>query len=108
MYVASVARFDCDAAYQRRAQNHIQGSTTGKLSKIVITVWTVLRTLWAEPPPIRTAAPSDYLRATLCKTEVVVQAYIGPRATSAYPTAEEGIMTWCVTWGNRAVGKEAR
>ena len=80
----------------------------GKLSEIVITIWTVLRTLWAEPPPIRTAAPSDYLGATLCKTEVVVQADIGPPATSARPTAEGGIMTRSVTWGNRAVGKEAR
>ena len=107
MYVASVARFDCDAAISE-GPKIIFRAQPGKLSKIVITIWTVLRTLWAEPPPIRTAAPSDYLRATLCKTEVVVQAYIGPRATSACPTAEEGIMTWNVTWGNRAVGKEAR
>ena len=107
MYVASVARFDCDAAISE-GPKIIFRSESGKLSKIVITIWTVMRTLWAEPPPIRTAAPSDYLRATLCKTEVVVQAHIGPRATSACPTAEEWIMTWSVTLGDRAVGKEAR
>lgn len=107
MYVTCVARFDCDAAISQGPKT-IFRAQPGKPSKIVITIWTVLRTLWAEPPPIRTAAPSDYLRATLCKTEVVVQAYIGPRATSACPTAEGGIMTWSVTWGNGAVRNEAR
>ena len=87
MYVAPVARFDCDAAISE-GPKIMFGAQLGKLSKAVITICTVLRTLWALPPPIRTAAPSDYLRATLCKTEVVVQAYIGPRATSACPTVE--------------------
>lgn len=80
---------------------------TVNLHKGTVTICTVLATFGTLPCSIRTTASTDHFRTALCKTEMVVQAYVLISAACTCTVAGSIRITGCIAGCYRAVGKVA-
>lgn len=83
------------------------GSRSTSLGEL-FTICTVLRTLLTLPCSVSAAASTDHWTTSLCKAQMIFQAYITGVTATAGPAVDRGRLTRTVAGGFRAVGKIAR